>query len=119
MSVTAAQLNTIIDEELDTDEANAFITTAEAIVASTSASGTYTSSVIDEITKYLAAHLAAAKNPPKVSMKKGESRESFAQILAKGLDGTRFGQTVKLLDYKGFIVRRQKAVSIKAMAYTA
>jgi hypothetical protein len=119
MSVTTSELNQILDNADQLTDGTSFIDTAEAIISSTSASSYYDADHLDKMRLWLAAHLACAKLPPKTGKKTGKSSESYQQVLGTGLNSTRYGQVFKMLDYKGYILRRSKPVTIKAMGYTA
>lgn len=115
MAITTNQLNAILDNADQIDDAQMFIDTAEVLIDSTSAANVYDSAHLNKIRLWLAAHLASAKNPPKASKQQGKSRESYQHVLGKGLDSTRYGQVLKMLDYKGYIVRKGKPLTLKAV----
>ena len=117
--IRTADLNQILDDADQLTDGTAFIDTAEAIIDSTSASTYYGADHLDKMRLWLAAHLACAKNPPKTGKKMGKSSETFQQVFGTGLNSTRYGQVFKTLDYKGYILRLSKPVTIKAMGYTA
>lgn len=82
-----------------------FLGTANTLVAQLLGSAGYSTDVLDEITKYIAAHFLA------VTEERGglrysrldDSAESVTLDFGRGLNMTRFGQTALLLDTKGIL----------------
>jgi len=97
---TAADVQLIIDTEVSTTIIDAMITTANLLVTD-QLTGEHSDSILAEIEKWLTAHLIKMsweKDTEKVKI--GEAEERYSK-LGLGLDGSTYGQMVKVLDTSG------------------
>lgn len=106
MSVTQEQVLAIMDTSLTESQILPFLTTAQAIVDSHLASAELSSSLLDEITKYLAAHFACLKSPFAIRKKIWDAEETYGYKGGEGLDATPYGETVKMLDSTGILLSK-------------
>ena len=112
---TAAEVQQIIDTEVSTTIIDVMITPAKLVVTS-ELGGELSSALLTEIEKWLAAHLIKMSwEKDKESVKIGEAEEKYAK-LGLNLDGSTYGQTVKLLDTTGKLANLgKKEASITAV----
>lgn len=103
MTVAEIDVLDIMKTSLTEEDLVPFLNTAEAIVAANLASSTLSAVILDEITKYLAAHLACVKSPFSVRKKLGDAEETYGYKGGTGLDATPYGETVKMLDTTGVL----------------
>jgi len=82
-----------------------FITTANLLVTQHLGSSGLSTDLLEEIEKYLAAHLVALHPDERQlsEQKIGESSEKYVGQFGMGLDSTNFGQNVKVLDSTGYL----------------
>lgn len=80
-----------------------FITTANIIVTEHLGTSSISSDLLEQIEKYLTAHLVAMHPDERQlkSQKLGEATDNYAGEFGKMLDFTQYGQMVKMLDYTG------------------
>ena len=92
-------------EILDTDleDTTPFITTANLLVTAKLSSEGLDDDILKEIEKYLAAHFASLKDPRVAQEKIGDVAVTYEGKTGLGLDGTKYGQTVKMLDTTGIL----------------
>jgi hypothetical protein len=90
------------------EDLTVFITTATQIITSANCSLYYDDDLIDELTKYLAAHIIDSRRSDTVEERIGESsyraESSSAKSGVSGFPGfgeTAYGRTALLLDYQG------------------
>lgn len=97
--VTDAEVKAILSTTIDT---TAFIDTADVLVNDALATAGYSADLLKKIELYLAAHFACLMDPREKSVQAGAS-VTFEGLTGKGLDWSRYGQVVKLLDKKGIL----------------
>lgn len=68
----------------------------------------HTSTTLDLVNKYLAAHLAALLERQTTSEKIGSASESYGGNFGKNLDFTQYGQMAKSFDCSGILERQGK-----------
>lgn len=112
MTITEADVLEIMKTSLTESEITPFLTTAQAIVTAILSTSTLTTSILDEITKYLAAHFACLKSPFSVKKKLGDAEETYGYQGGKGLDATPYGETVKMLDSTGILVSKMSTQQV-------
>lgn len=104
--VVAADVTAIIDTTVDPAP---YITAANLLVTRHCVDDDLTTDELFEIERWLAAHLLATQDQIEASTGMGASRVTFQGQTGLGLDGTRYGQQVKLLDSTGKLALRDKA----------
>jgi len=107
--VTSSEVLAIIDTTLTSDDIDPFITAANLVVTDMTADAGYGASLLKEIERWLAAHLAAIRDPRVKSESIEESSQAFHGLSGMGLEHTPYGQQVLVLDYKGFFAEAQNA----------
>jgi hypothetical protein len=100
---TEEDVLSIMDTVLTQEQIAPFLRTASNLVAgSVVATGAaYSDETLADIEMWLAAHLACSRDPQLVSEKIGNWAGTYDGKSGLGLDSTRYGQQVKLIDYKG------------------
>lgn len=107
------------DADVTDPEVTPFLTTAALLVSEELAGASVTAARLDEITKWLAAHLFAMRDATgrRVEHRTGDARERYGGQLGLGLDHTRYGQTVKILDPTGKLAALgRRAAEFRAVA---
>ena len=104
--VTHAELILIFDTDIA--DTTPFITTANLIVTDKLDSEGFTAAHLKEIEQYLAAHFASLMDPRIAQEKIGEVAVTYEGKTGLGLDGTKYGQTVKMLDTTGILASMGK-----------
>ena len=99
---TDAEVKEIISLTTLTDT-TPFINTANILVTQHLGNSNISSALLEEIEKYLAAHLVALHPDERqvTKQKIGEAEDTYAGNFGTQLDFTQFGQMVKTLDYTG------------------
>jgi hypothetical protein len=95
--VTDSEVKGILDTTIETYP---FIQTANHIV-NTNLGGLLAETTLKQIELWLAAHLACMMDPRESRVKAGEAEATFEGKTDMGLNFTRYGQMVKLLDTTG------------------
>lgn len=103
MSVTEADVLAIMDTSLTESDLVPFLTAADAIVTANLSASTLSTTVLDLIRTYLAAHLACVKSPFAIRKKMDIAEDTYGYKGGKGLDATPYGETVKMLDSTGVL----------------
>lgn len=103
--VTPAMVSIILpDTELSDGVIQAFITSAERYLVSTSVSASVDATTVEELTKWLAAHfITSTVERLAISEKAGPTEQKFANVYSKNLSSTPYGQTAITLDYSGIL----------------
>jgi len=101
----APDVKVIFETDLPDATVTAFITTANHIVTDQLASSISDSDLLEDIEKWLAAHLAATRDQRIQRQDFGDSAVTFQGKTGLGLDATQYGQHVKLLDTTGKLAR--------------
>lgn len=109
MTTTEADVLLIMDTGLEEVQISPFLQTASTVVTANLASSGLSSSLLDEITKYLAAHLASVRSPFAIRKKIGDADETYGYKGGMGLDATPYGETVKMLDSTGILVSKMSS----------
>jgi len=115
---TATAVKQIIDTDLTDTEIEAFIAGATEVVTEIVGSDTSLSSDLKtEIERWLTAHMIASTREQQLSKAKaGPAEATFQGKTGLGLDGTMYGQTVKVLDTTGkFAALGGKGASMTAV----
>lgn len=116
---TALEVKQILDTDLSDNIVKAFINTANTIVSSTLGSDTTLSATqLKEIEKWLTAHLLASTRVRQSQKDKaGDGEVTYAGKTEMGLDGTTYGQQVKILDTTGKLAQKlgKKSATITAV----
>lgn len=103
MAITAADVLEIMDSKLTELQIAPFLVTSQAIVTANLSSSALSATILDEIRKYLAAHLASIRSPFAIRKKLGESEETYGYKGGLGLNATPYGEVVKMLDTSGIL----------------
>ena len=99
--VTDSDVKQILDTDVDTTP---FINAADLIVTQYLTTSGLSTAMLTEIERWLAAHLTCMMDPRETAKAMGDARVSFEQgTLGAGLQSTRYGQQVLLLDWTGTI----------------
>lgn len=104
--VTHAELILVFDTDIA--DTIPFITTANLIVTDKLDGEGLTTAQLKEIEKYLSAHLASLQDQRIAQEKIGEVAVTYQGKTGLGLDGTKYGQTVKMLDTTGILASMGK-----------
>jgi hypothetical protein len=111
--VTDDEVKEILNTTIDT---TAFIRAAHVMVENMLASAGLGETTLIEIERWLAAHFACCYDPRETSVTIGNSRADFEGQTGKGLDFTRYGQMVKLLDTSGLLARAGRRTGMVTVA---
>lgn len=92
-----------VREILDTDLADltAFITTSNAYINNLLADAGFSEAYMKVIEMWLAAHFACMNDPRSIEESAGKGRSKFEGKHGMGLEHTRYGQQVMMLDTSG------------------
>ena len=103
MTATVADVQAIFDTDLDATKLGAFLTTAQLEVDEKLAGSGMSEARLDEITKYLTAHLASFRDPRMKSevVEGGRLSRTVQGLTGMGLKATYYGQMVLNLDTSG------------------
>ncbi|HDS00521.1 MAG TPA: DUF4054 domain-containing protein [candidate division Zixibacteria bacterium] len=92
----------IMDTALTQAQITPFLQAANLVVTD-KLTGEYRTDLLAEIERWLAAHLAAMLDPQTSREKLGDADATYEGKTGMGLDFTRYGQQVKVLEYKGIL----------------
>jgi len=96
-----------------------FIGIANRLVTAVCGDSGYSAATLKDIETYIAAHLYAVKDRPASQEKVGEASVTYMGQSGMFLDSTQYGQTAKLLDYKGCLTELgKKTPSLKWLGTT-
>lgn len=114
--VTANEVREIFDTDLEDANLGAFINAANLMVTALLASS-YSTAILKEIERWLAAHFAAHMDPVAETEKMGDGQTRYALAISRsvgglGLNNTPYGQQVKLLDYQGILSEAGKRAAV-------
>jgi hypothetical protein len=104
MRATSGEIEKLGDF-VDIDDLTPFITLANQMVTDVCLTSGYTEGKLTLIENWLAAHFAKVANPPERFEGVGKVQVSYESKIGLGLDLTRWGQTVKVIDDKGNLAR--------------
>jgi len=97
--VTDSDVKQILDTTVDTTP---FINAADLLITQSLSMSGLSTAMLTEIERWLAAHLTCMMDPRETSKAMGDARVNFeAGRLGMGLQATRYGQQVLLLDTSG------------------
>ncbi len=122
MAVTATDVRLIFDTDLTDPELVAFIASAGVIVGAEGCDllgKGVTVATIDEVQKWLAAHLGTANDPRVESHRTSGHTVAFESKIDLGLDSSRYGQMAKRLDPTGCLSQLDKADRIPLLVRPA
>lgn len=96
-----------VKEIMDTDieDMTAFIKAANLIVSEKLVGQGLSADYLEEIERWLAAHLACARDPREKSSKTGDASATYTGNFGEGLKSTPYGQQVLLLDSTGIMAK--------------
>jgi len=115
--VLPSDVKAIIDTTLTDAEVQAYIDGAQELVTSVLSGSTMTDNLLKEITRWLAAHmLASTREQQLASAGAGSAKAVFQGQTGIGLNGTMYGQHVKVLDYTGALAALGNRGSAYVMA---
>lgn len=106
----------ILETSLNYLQLGAFVTAANLLVTQKLSSSGLSDELLFEIERWLAAHLACSRERTTTSESMGGASESYAVQVGLGLNGSFYGQQVKLLDTTGILAgldERKKRASIE------
>ncbi len=103
---TNSEVQKIIDTEVV--DTTPFVTAANLIVTEKLGDQNLGDSLLTEIEKWLAAHLVSVRDPRAKAEKTGDATVTYFGKDGLGLDGSQYGQTVKLLDPTGILANLGK-----------
>lgn len=114
MRTTEEDVLDIMDTVLTPAQVTPFLTAANAIVTDRLASATpaLSTTILAEIEKQLAAHLASVKSKFAISEKIGDASASYGYKGGEGLRATPYGEMVLLLDTTGTMANAGKQYSL-------
>ena len=122
MAVSPAQLRLIFTTDLTDGQLTAFIASAGVIVGTDGcdlAAAGLSATTIDEITKWLSAHLATSDDFRVESHRSSGHQVTFESEIGLGLDQSRYGMMAKILDRTGCLAQIDKADRTKLIARAA
>lgn len=102
--VTASEVGEIISTDLTDAQVEAFINSANAIIQENMLEAGMSANILTQIELWLAAHLVAVSDQreQRVNLRDGDVTYHTPRF-GLGLDGTMYGQQVKVLDYSGIL----------------
>lgn len=102
--VTASEVGEIISTDLTDAQVAAFINSANAIIQENMLEAGMSANILTQIELWLAAHLVAISDQREQSVSLRDGAVTYqSPRLGLGLDGTMYGQQVKVLDYSGIL----------------
>jgi len=117
MAVVVGDVSIIMDNPPADPTLTVFLTSAQNLVTDANCTAHYSATIVDEITKYLAAHFAATVRPPKTEETALQSTDIFVQPAGHMLNNSRYGEMVLMFDPEGLIRSRMgKKAYVTAMA---
>ena len=106
MRTTEAAVLEIMDTDLTSSQITPFLTTANALVTAYLSSAGLSSTLLAEIEKYLAAHLASMKSRYGIKESIGDASITTGYKGGLRLDATPYGETAKMLDTTGTLAKQ-------------
>ncbi len=121
--VTAANVKEIISTTQENDIVDVIITSANLLVTQTLNSQGLSDNLMKEIERWLSAHFLAMSLERQTEREEigGDTNEQYAK-LGQGLNGSTYGQTVKMLDTSGLldaVLGKKKASIIAVTSFTS
>ena len=105
--VTEADVEEIIEVDSSID-VSVFIISAHIIVEKLLSSSGYEEDQLTEIERWFSAHLVAIRQGQIINEKIGEAQVAYGGNYGQGLDFTKYGQQVKILDTSGYFEKLGK-----------
>lgn len=99
--VSASDIELIIETAILPADLDKFANMAHVEVVNRIAAGALAEEELVEIERFLAAHLVAMRDPRKQTQHVAQATTTYEGRTGMGLDFTRYGQQVKLLDRTG------------------
>lgn len=112
---TEADVLQIIDTDLTEEEITPFLNVAAVMVTDLLADESYSADLSREIERWLAAHFTAIRDPQLIEEKIGDATAKYGAKVGSGLEATRYGQQVLLLDSNGIFAELGKKVKTPGM----
>lgn len=109
LRVTNEEVKKIIKTSLIEEEIAPHIEAANALVTDLLSSEEYGADRLRHIELWLAAHIVAMTDQQVTEEKIGDATQKYGGRHGLGLDYTRFGQMVKLLDHHGVLANASEA----------
>ena len=97
---TEAEVLELLDTTLEEEDITPFLDAANMVVSGKCTGVEYGDSELKLIEVWLAAHFASVRDPQISKEKVGEANWTYDGKTGMGLNLTRYGQQVKILDYK-------------------
>jgi hypothetical protein len=91
----------LMDTTLTAEQITPFLESANVVVTGKCTGVEYGAEVLELIERWLAAHLACSLDPQIAEETAGAGKWKYEGTSGTGLNASRYGQQVKLLDYKG------------------
>lgn len=102
MRTTEADVLELMDTDLTSSQITPFLTTANAIVTDKLAGTTLSTTILEEIEKYLAAHIASVRSKFAIEEQIGDlAKVKTGYKGGEGLQATPYGEMVLMLDTTG------------------
>lgn len=114
--VSSEDVLEIFETSLTEAQLEAFITAANLLINEKLSSAGLSDDLLFELERWLAAHLASARERVTSSESMGGASEAYATRVGLGLDGSFYGQQVKLLDPTGILAgldQRKKRATLE------
>jgi hypothetical protein len=110
-NTTAVAVQTLLGDAYDSNYAvTSFITTSYLVVTKHCTHADLTTTELEEIERYLAAHFYCITHRRNVSEKIDTLAENKQHVEGLGLDVTEFGQMAKMLDWSGALASLDNAM---------
>jgi len=107
--VTEAAVKEIIGTDLTAEQIAPFLKSANVLIAATLSDEDYGTDLLREIELWLSAHFVAIQDPQVAKEKLGGAEVTYDGKTDLGLNGTRYGQQVMLLDHHGKLAEISRA----------
>ncbi len=102
MRTTEADVLELMDTDLTSSQITPFLTTANVIVTDKLAGTTLSTTILEEIEKYLAAHIASVRSKFAIEEQIGDlAKVKTGYKGGEGLQATPYGEMVLMLDTTG------------------
>lgn len=102
-NATASQVQEVLDTSLTSSEIDPFLSAAQRIVTDVLEGEGYADDTLTEIERWLGAHFAAMRDQRVTSERVGTAQFDYEGTTGMGLDATRYGQQVQLLEHQGLL----------------
>ena len=102
---TEAMVKKIIDTDLADEQITPFLAAANTMVTDLLLGENYSATTLEEIERWLAAHFVAVRDPQITQEKIGDVQATYEGKTGMGLNSTRYGQQVMVLEHHGILAR--------------